>query len=105
MYEAALQGYSTATDLADYMAKLGIPFRVAHEHTGKLVRYAIAQDRLLQDLTIDEFTKVCSKISDDVYTVLRLEASVAARNIYGGTAPVQVKAALKRALKRLAERG
>lgn len=101
MYEAALQGYSTATDLADYLAKMGVPFREAHEYTGKLVKYAISQERPLQELTIDEFTKICPKIDDKVYNVLRLESSVAARNIYGGTAPVQVKAALKRVLKRL----
>lgn len=105
MYAAALKGYSTATDLADYLAKMGIPFREAHEYTGKLVKYAIAQERALQELTIDEFTAVCPKINDGVYAVLRLESSVAARNIYGGTAPKQVKAALKRALKRIAERG
>lgn len=105
MYDAALKGYSTATDLADYLAKLGIPFREAHEYTGRLVKYAINQERPLQELTIDEFTAVCPKINNRVYEILRLEASVSARNIYGGTAPTQVKAALKRAFKRITERG
>jgi argininosuccinate lyase len=101
MREAALRGYSTATDLADYLVKKGMPFRDAHEVVGKSVAFGIAQGRDLSELTLDELGQFSDTIGEDVYKVLSLEGSVSARNHIGGTAPVQVKAAIARAKKLL----
>jgi argininosuccinate lyase len=102
MREAALRGYSTATDLADYLVKKGMPFRDAHEVVGKSVAFGIAQGRDLSELTLDELRQFSDTIGEDVYQVLSLEGSVSARNHIGGTAPAQVKAAIARAKKLLA---
>ncbi len=101
MRAAAAQGYSTATDLADYLVRKGIPFRDAHSVVGKSVAFGIEQQKDLSELTLTELQQFSDKISDDVFEVLTLEGSVAARNHLGGTAPEQVKAAVKRALKKI----
>jgi len=101
MRSAAAQGYSTATDLADYLVRKGLPFRDAHSVVGKSVAYGIEQQKDLAELSLDELQTFSDMISNDVYEVLTLEGSVAARNHIGGTAPEQVKAAIKRALKKL----
>ncbi|MDH5437228.1 MAG: lyase family protein, partial [Gammaproteobacteria bacterium] len=103
MKKAALQGFSTATDLADYLVVKGAAFRDAHEVVGKAVRYGIDENKDLSEMTTDELKKFSDLIVDDVHDVLTLEGSVAARNHIGGTAPSQVKAAIGRAEKRLAE--
>ena len=90
MYQAAQQGYATATDLADYLAKKGIAFRDAHEVVGKAVAFAIEQGKDLSACTLEELQKFDASIEDDVFEVLTLEGSLNARNITGGTAPEQV---------------
>jgi len=96
MRAAALQGYATATDLADYLVKKGLPFRDAHEAVAHAVRTCVDRGCDLSDLTLDELKEFSSLIEADIFTVLTLEGSVAARNHVGGTAPVQVRAAIAR---------
>ncbi len=94
LYNAALKGYATATDLADYLVRKGIAFRDAHEIVGKSVAYGIAQKKDLSALSLTELQQFSAQISDDVFKVLTLEGSVQARNHVGGTAPNQVRAAV-----------
>jgi argininosuccinate lyase len=101
MLAAAREGHSTATDLADYLVRKGVPFREAHEIVGNVVRQAIADRTELPSLSLETLRKFSSVIDDDVYWVLTLEGSVAARNHPGGTAPAQVRAAIQRARERL----
>ncbi|MEM7359473.1 MAG: argininosuccinate lyase [Pseudomonadota bacterium] len=101
MYQAALKGYATATDLAEYLVRLNVPFRDAHEIVGSAVHYAIEQDKPLSELSIEELQSFGSMITDDVYEVLSLEGSVNARSHFGGTAPGQVRQALTAARQRL----
>jgi argininosuccinate lyase len=93
MYEAAARGFSTATDLADYLVKKGLPFRDAHEVVGESVAFGLAENRDLAELSLEELRKFSDLITDDVFDVLTLEGSVAARDHLGGTAPNQVKKA------------
>jgi len=102
MRNAALKGYATATDLADYLVNKGIAFRDAHEVVGKSVAFGIAQGRDLSALTLDELQQFSKVIGQDVFAVLTLEGSVNARRHTGGTAPAQVRAAIARARKMLA---
>ncbi len=101
MKEAALRGFSTATDLADYLVKKNIAFRDAHEIVGKAVALGVRENRDLSELTLAELQQFSSLITEDVFSVLTLSGSVAARNHLGGTAPNQVKAAIGRAEVRL----
>ncbi|MBV1907246.1 MAG: argininosuccinate lyase [Pseudomonadales bacterium] len=101
MYSAAQEGFSTATDLADYLVRKGVPFRDAHEVVGKTVAFAIAEDRALDKLTLLELTTFSAQIEADVFDVLTLEGSVKARNHFGATAPSQVKSAVIRGRKRI----
>jgi len=96
MREAALRGFSTATDLADYLTRNGMPFRDAHEVVGKSVAYGIEQNKDLAEMSLEELQVFSSDIKADVFDVLTLEGSVAARDHIGGTAPNQVRAAVKR---------
>ncbi len=100
-YEAARRGFSTATDLADYLVKKGLPFRDAHEVVGAAVAYGLKNSKDLSEMTLGELRQFDQRIDEDVFEVLTLEGSVAARNHFGGTAPVQVKAAAERAQMRL----
>lgn len=104
MYEAAKRGFSTATDLADYLVRRGVPFRDAHEIVGKSVGYGVQTGKDLSEMTLAELQQFSTVIEQDVFAVLTLEGSVAARNHIGGTAPVQVKAAVERAKLSLAAR-
>lgn len=97
MREAALRGFSTATDLADYLVGNGIPFRDAHEVVGKAVALGVETGRDLSEMGLDELKSFSDAIAADVFEVLTLEGSVAARDHFGGTAPKQVKAAAARA--------
>ena len=90
MRAAALQGYATATDLADYLVKKGVPFRDAHETVAHAVRTCEEQQCDLADLSIEQLRAFNSDINEDVFEVLTLEGSVAARNHVGGTAPARV---------------
>jgi argininosuccinate lyase len=98
MYEAARRGFSTATDLADYLVCKGTPFRDSHEVVGNAVAYGIENNKDLSEMSLEELQSFSNLIGQDVFEVLTLEGSVAARNHQGGTAPEQVKAAAKRAL-------
>ncbi len=104
MREAALRGFSTATDLADYLVRQGIAFRDAHEIVGKSVAYGIEQSKDLGEMSLDELRQFSGQIQADVFDVLTLEGSVAARDHIGGTAPNQVRAAVVRARAVLAAR-
>jgi len=97
MYEAAKRGFSTATDLADYLVRRGVPFRDAHEIVGKSVAYGVQTGKDLSEMSLAELQQFSTVIEQDVFAVLTLEGSVAARNHIGGTAPAQVKAAVGRA--------
>jgi len=101
MRAAALQGFATATDLADYLVRKGIPFRDAHEIVGRAVSLGVREGKDLSELTLQELQQFSADITDDVFTVLTLEGSVAARNHIGGTAPAQVRAAIERARERI----
>ena len=91
MRKAAMQGFSTATDLADYLVRKGVPFRDAHEVVGKAVGLGVATQRDLSEMSLAELQAFSDVIAEDVFAVLTLEGSVAARNHFGGTAPEQVK--------------
>ncbi|MDH5710793.1 MAG: argininosuccinate lyase [Gammaproteobacteria bacterium] len=101
MYAAAKQGFSTATDLADYLVRKGLPFRDAHEVVGSAVAAALKKQRDLSELSLDELRGFSNMIDEDVFEVLTLEGSVAARNHIGGTAPEQVRKAILDAKKRV----
>jgi argininosuccinate lyase len=102
MRQAAASGYSTATDLADYLVRKGLAFRDAHEIVGNAVRLGIESKRDLSEMSLSELQSLSALIESDVFEVLTLEGSVSARNHYGGTAPDQVRAAITRARQRLA---
>lgn len=102
MRRAARQGFSTATDLADYLVRKGVAFRDAHEVVGKAVRLAAERGCDLSELSLETLRGFSAAIDADVFDVLTLEGSVAARNHLGGTAPEQVRSAVQRARKRLA---
>lgn len=97
MRESALRGYATATDLADYLVRKGTPFRDAHEVVGLSVAYGLKHKKDLSAMSLEELQQFSDRIEADVFDVLTLEGSVAARNHLGGTAPAQVRAAIKRA--------
>ena len=101
MYAAARQGFSTATDLADYLVRRGLAFRDSHEVVGNAVGFAIEQGRDLSELTLQELQAFSDAIEQDVFEVLTLEGSVNSRNHIGGTAPDQVRAAIKAARAQL----
>ena len=102
MERAALKGYATATDLADYMVKKGLPFRDAHEAVAHAVKAAISHNVDLSELPLTVLQQFNPKIDKDVYAVLSLRGSLNARNTLGGTAPAQVRAQIVRHRARLA---
>jgi argininosuccinate lyase len=104
MYAAAKKGYATATDLADYLVKKGMPFRDAHEVVGKSVAFGIEQSKDLAELTLEELKAFSDLIDEDVFQILTLEGSINARDHIGGTAPKQVLAAAQLAKTDLATR-
>ena len=94
---AAGSGFSTATDLADWLVRVpGLPFRDAHHVTGSLVAMAEGQRCDLPDLTLEQMQSVHAQITGDVFDVLGVENSVNSRMSYGGTAPAQVRMQIKR---------
>ena len=101
MRAAVMQGYATATDLADYLVKKGMPFRDAHEVVACAVRKAEELGCDLADLSLAELQNFSRLIAEDVFAVLTLEGSLAARNHLGGTAPEQVRSAVQRARGRI----
>jgi argininosuccinate lyase len=98
---SATKGFSTATDLADYIVKKGLAFRDAHEIVGKTVAYAIREGIDLAEIPLDKLSEFSPLIEDDVFKVLTLEGSVNARNHFGGTAPNQVLESIKTARSNL----
>ncbi|GAB1255654.1 argininosuccinate lyase [Aurantivibrio plasticivorans] len=105
MRNAAISGFSTATDLADYLVRKGIPFRDAHEVVGKAVAHGVDTGKDLSEMSLDELQQFSKEIEGDVFDVLTLEGSVSARDHIGGTAPNQVRAAVTEAQKNLSQRG
>ena len=97
MFNAAKKGFATATDLADYLVGKGMPFRDAHEVVGLAVRLGVESERDLSELSLAELQGFSELITDDVFGVLSLEGSVAARKHIGGTAPDTVRAAIQTA--------
>ncbi len=104
MRSAAAAGYATATDLADYLVQKGVPFRDAHEVVGRAVACAIEHGCDLAELKLETLRGFHDTIAEDVYAVLTLDGSVAARDHLGGTAPAQVRAAAERARETLQNR-
>tara|TARA_R110000772_G_scaffold245757_1_gene359226 strand:- start:24954 stop:26357 length:1404 start_codon:yes stop_codon:yes gene_type:complete len=104
MREAARRGFSTATDLADYLVRKGLPFRDAHEVVGKAVAHGVASGADLAEMSLATLQGFSGEIDADVFDVLTLEGSVAARDHLGGTAPRQVQTAAEAALQRLSAR-
>ncbi len=100
---AAGRGYSTATDIADYLVRKGLPFRNAHEVVGKTVRYCIEHGKDIPGLTLDEFRQFSADIGADIYDYVTLEASVNARKATGGTAREAVEREIARARTALEE--
>ena len=98
MRQAALRGFSTATDLADYLVSKGIVFRDAHEIVGKAVAYGIKTGKDLAEMSLHELQQFSVLIGEEVFQILTLEGSIASRNHIGGTAPRQVAEAGARAL-------
>jgi argininosuccinate lyase len=101
MERAALKGYATATDLADYLVKKGLPFRDAHEVVAHAVKSAIQQGVDLSELPLATLQGFHAAIGQDVYDVLSLRGSLNARNVLGGTAPEQVRKQIERHRARL----
>ena len=101
MLQAAAAGYTTATDLADYLVRKGLTFRDAHAVVGKAVQAALRQGKDLSGLGLEELTRFSSHIGEDVYKVLELKGSVDARDHTGGTAPRRVRQAVTKARKQL----
>ncbi len=97
MYQSAKRGFATATDLADYLVRKGLAFRDAHEIVGLAVRLGLESQRDLAELTLAELQQFSPEITEDVYEILTLEGSVAARKHIGGTAPETVKKAIHNA--------
>ncbi len=101
MLRAASMGFTTATDLADYLVRKGVPFREAHEIVGRLVRVCVESERTLDQLTLAEMRAVDGRIDGDVMAVLTLEASVNARRAEGGTAFATVREAIGKTKERI----
>ena len=103
MRKAALEGFATATDLADYLVKKGMPFREAHEAVARAVRFAADRGVDLAALPLTELQQFSPLIGEDVFQVLTLEGSLQSRNHPGGTSPDQVRAAVSAARRELSE--
>ncbi len=100
MRQAAAGGFTNATDLADYLVRKGLPFRQAHEVSGKLVRACLEKGCALEDLALDEFKQAYAGIEADIYTAISLETCVNERRIAGAPAPEAVRAAIENARRR-----
>ena len=95
MYQAALGGYATATDLAEYLVRKKVPFRDAHEIVGNVVNFAISHEKQLSELTLETLQSFGAMIEQDVFDVLSLEGSIQSRDHFGGTAPKRIAEALR----------
>lgn len=99
MYNSANNGFMSATDIADYLTKKDIPFRIAHEVAGKIVAYCIERNRTFNDLSMSEWNTFHKLFGDDIMEKIKIESCVESKNVYGGTAPQQVLHAIDRAEK------
>lgn len=97
MLAAAREGFTNATDLADYLVRKGVPFREAHAQVGKMVLYALGKGRVLEDLSLEEMRQFAPAVGEDVYEALDIRRCVAARRVLGGPAPETVRQAIARA--------
>jgi len=104
MRSASIEGYTTATDLADYLVKKDIPFRDAHAAVGKAVAHAANQKVELSDLSLKSLQSFCEKIEGDVFDILKIEGSVKSRNHVGGTSPEQVSLQIQSARRKIEAR-
>lgn len=102
MTAAAGGGFTTATDLADYLVRKGLPFREAHSVVGGVVRLCLDKDCGLADLTLEDYQAFCDRIGEDVFDAITIEGSLRRRAVPGGTAPAQVESAIRTARARLA---
>jgi argininosuccinate lyase len=101
MASTATEGYSLATDLAEYLVRKGMPFRQAHEVVGKVVRYAIEKTKELNELTLKELKRFSELIEEDVFGCLNLQEALKARTSLGGTSPEEVKKQISKWKRRL----
>lgn len=97
MYQLASHGFLCATDVADYLTKKGVPFRIAHEVVGKIVAYCIERKRQFKDLSMSEWNSFHKLFGDDIIEKIKVESSVESKKVYGGTASEEVIKAIKRA--------
>lgn len=103
MYDATADGFLTATDAADYLTQKGVPFRRAHEASGRAVAYCIAESKRLEDLTLKEWKFFSPKFEDDILKAVDTLSSLNSRKVYGGTAPSEVKRQIRKAKRELAK--
>ncbi|HTZ17941.1 MAG TPA: argininosuccinate lyase [Dissulfurispiraceae bacterium] len=101
MEQGAGDGYATATDIAEYLVRKGVPFRQAHEITGRIIRHAIEGGKKLTDMTPEEYCYHSSLIGRDIYGFIDAQASIRSKNCFGGTSPARVKEQIARFRKRL----
>jgi argininosuccinate lyase len=101
LHEAVNEDFSNATDVADYLAAKGVPFREAYNLVGKVVKTSIAAGKLLKDLTLPEWQELHPAFESDIYGAIAPQQVVAARNSYGGTGFIQVRAAIAAAQERI----
>ena len=99
--ELEASGFLTATDLADYLVLKGVPFRDAHEITGKTVAFCLEKEKTLTDISLPELRKISKRFDKDVFEHIALNNSVDRKNVYGGTAKKQVRAQITRLTKKL----
>ena len=99
----AAAGFSTATDLADYLVRKGLPFRQAHEIVGRIVRHALDAGKGLEELALDDLRRFSALFEKDAFDAVSLEASLRAHAVTGGTAPAAVREALVSARRLAAE--
>ncbi len=103
MAAAARGGFTNATDLADYLAKKGMPFRAAHKTAGNIVLYCLKKGCQLEELSLEEFKKFSPLVEEDVYTAIGVDSCVQARKVRGGPAPEEVSRAIAEARSRLSK--
>ena len=100
MYLSASQGFISATDVADYLTKKGVPFRIAHEVVGKIVAYCIERNRQFKDLSMSEWNSFHKQFGDDIIEKIKIESCVESKKVYGGTSPEEVLKAIDRTNKK-----
>ena len=101
LHRVDISGFLTATDMADYLAEKGVPFRLAHEITGQTVAYCIESGKILQNITLEELKNISPRFDADIFNHITLESSVQRKNVYGGTAKKQVLVQIARLEKKL----